>query len=248
MPTNGTSNSKLTGVEHLFIDRLPARRLIDFRTHRYTPSFLMSNASRFLDHKWIDLLALEAFLEKAATGDLNASRRTDLSPADRRLLDTLSVRKATAFRDHIHTPHFIASNAARFLDHACIDVTLLRDFLCSTPTHNSSTPSNPIHVKTETNPPSVPPPPAFLVKREPVSVAIPPSIKMRTTNHGGHEIIELLSDSESDGAESDLEVTDVLMQGASRSSSPIPQRPLGEIDSENEAAFSSGPLQPHFGA
>jgi hypothetical protein len=52
---------------------------------------------------------------------------------------------------------------------------------------------------------------------------------MRTTNHGGHEIIELLSDSESDGAESDLEVTDVLMQGASRSSSPIPQRPLGEI-------------------
>jgi hypothetical protein len=35
MPSNGTSNSKLTGVEHLFIDRLPARarRLIDFRTH-----------------------------------------------------------------------------------------------------------------------------------------------------------------------------------------------------------------------
>ncbi|KAJ7925365.1 hypothetical protein B0H13DRAFT_2570993 [Mycena leptocephala] len=93
MATNGTSNSKLTGVEHLFIDRLPARRLIDFRTHVYTPSFLMSNASRFLDHEWIDLLALEAFLEKAATGDLNASTRTDLSPADRRLLDTLSVRE-----------------------------------------------------------------------------------------------------------------------------------------------------------
>jgi hypothetical protein len=63
----------------------------------------MSNASRFLDHEWIDLLALEAFLEKAATGDLNASTRTDLSPADRRLLDTLSVWEATAFRDHVRS-------------------------------------------------------------------------------------------------------------------------------------------------
>lgn len=69
----------------------------------YTPSFLMSNASRFLDHEWIDLLALEAFLEKAATGDLNTSTRTDLSQADRRLLDTLSVQEATAFRDHVRS-------------------------------------------------------------------------------------------------------------------------------------------------
>jgi hypothetical protein len=45
---------------------------------------------------------------------------------------------------------------------------------------------------------------------------------MHTLNDGGHEIIELLSDSESDGAEFDLEVTDILMHGASRSSSPIP--------------------------
>jgi hypothetical protein len=115
-----------------------------------------------------------------------------------------------------------------------IDVTLLRDFLRSTPAHISlSTPSNLVHVKIETNPPSVPPPTAFLVKLEPVSMAIPhphAPIKMRTLNDGGHEIIELLSDSESDGAESGLEVTDVLMHGASRSSSPIPQRLLSEID------------------
>ncbi|KAJ7815126.1 hypothetical protein B0H13DRAFT_2293478 [Mycena leptocephala] len=184
-----------------------SRRVIDRLPH----PFLSSNASRFLDHEWVDLLALEAFLEKAATGDLNASTRTDLSPADRRL-------------------RILFRSGRRLLSG-------IMDFLCSTPNHNSSTPSNPIHVKPETNPPSVPPPPACSVKGEPVSVAIPPSIKMRTTNHGGHEIIELLSDSESDGAESDFEVTDVLMQGASRSSSPIPQRPLGEIDSEDEAAI-----------
>jgi hypothetical protein len=104
-----------------------------------------------------------------------------------------------------------------------INVTLLRDFLRSTPAHISlSTPSNLVHVKIETNPPSVPPT-TFSVKLEPVS--IPPShvpIKMHTLNDGGHEIIELLSDSESDGAEFDLEVTDILMHGASRSSSPIP--------------------------
>ncbi|KAJ7877196.1 hypothetical protein B0H13DRAFT_2668463 [Mycena leptocephala] len=123
MSTDSTSNSKHTATEQLFIDRLSARRLIDFRTHMYPP----------------------AFLEKVATGDLNASTHTDLSAADRRLLDTLSVREATAFRNHMHT-----------------------------------------------------------------------------LNDGGHEIIELLSDSESDGADFDLEVTDILMHGASRSSSPIP--------------------------
>jgi hypothetical protein len=65
----------------------------------YAPSFIMSNASRFLDHEWIDL----PFLEKAATGDLNASTRTDLSAADRRLLDTISVREANAFRNHVRS-------------------------------------------------------------------------------------------------------------------------------------------------
>ncbi|KAJ7812281.1 hypothetical protein B0H13DRAFT_2294411 [Mycena leptocephala] len=150
MSTDGTSNSKHTATEQLFIDRLSARRLIDFRTHMYPPRFSHVQCVSLprvqdLDHECIDLPVLEAFLEKVATGDLNASTRTDLSAADRRLLDTLSVREATAFRNHMHT-----------------------------------------------------------------------------LNDGGHEIIELLSDSESDGAEFDLEVTDILMHGASRSSSPIP--------------------------
>ncbi|KAJ7867305.1 hypothetical protein B0H13DRAFT_2281228 [Mycena leptocephala] len=231
MSADGTRNSKHTADEQLFINRVSARRLMDFCTHMYTPGFLVSNSSRFLDHEWVDLPALKYFLETPATYDPNAaSTRTDLSAADRCLLDTISVRELTAFRNHVHTPHFIVSHAPRFLDHRWIDVTLLREFL-----------------KIEANPPLVPPPTALSVKLEVGLIAIPPShapIKTRTLNAGGHEIIELLSDSESDGAESDLEVTDVLMHGSSRSSSPVSQQFLGEIGSDDETAISSGPFQP----
>jgi hypothetical protein len=121
------------------------------------------------------------------------------------------------------------SHTPRFLDHRWIDVTLLREFLRASPAY---LPSNPVHIKIEANPLLVPPPTAVSVKLEVGLIAIPPShapIKTRTLNASGHEIIELLSDSESDGAESDLEVTDVLMHGASRSSSPVSQQVLGEI-------------------
>ncbi|KAJ7817561.1 hypothetical protein B0H13DRAFT_1922857 [Mycena leptocephala] len=148
------------------------------------------------------------------------------------------------YRIRVHTPHFIVSHAPRFLDHRWIDVTLLREFLRASPAY---LPSNPAHVKIEANPPLVPPPTAVSIKLEVGLIAILPShapIKTRTLNAGGHEIIELLSDSESDSAESDLEVTDVLMHGASRSSSPVSQQLLGEIGSDDETAISSGPFQP----
>ena len=59
----------------------------------YTPGFLVSNASRFLDYKWVDLPVLKYFLETPATYDPNTtSTRTGLSAADRRLLDPISVR------------------------------------------------------------------------------------------------------------------------------------------------------------
>jgi hypothetical protein len=58
----------------------------------YTPGFLVSNASRFLDHKWVDLPMLKYFLETPATYDPDAaSTRTDLSAADRHLLELQSV-------------------------------------------------------------------------------------------------------------------------------------------------------------
>ncbi|KAJ7831666.1 hypothetical protein B0H13DRAFT_2289225 [Mycena leptocephala] len=215
MSADGTHNSKHTD-EQLFIDRVSARRLMDFCTHIYTPGFLVSNASRFLDHEWVDLPALKYFLGTPATCDPNAaSTRTDLSAADRCLLDTISVRSYW------------------------IDITLLREFLRASPAY---LPSNPVHVKIEANPPLVPPPTPVSVKLEVGLIAIPPShapVKTHTLNTGGHEIIEPLSDSESDGAESDLEVTDVLMHGASRSSSPISQQLLGEIGSDDETAISS---------
>ncbi|KAJ7869253.1 hypothetical protein B0H13DRAFT_2280827 [Mycena leptocephala] len=171
MSADGTCNSKHTADEQLSIDRVSARRLMDFYTHMYTPGFLVSNASRFLDHEWVDLPTLKYFLETPATYDPNAaSTRTDLSAADRCLLDTISVRELTAFRNYVHTPHFIVSNVPRFLDHRWIDVTLLREFLRASPAY---LPSNPVHVKIEANPPLVPPPTAVSVKLEVGLIAIP---------------------------------------------------------------------------
>ncbi|KAJ7906241.1 hypothetical protein B0H13DRAFT_1880803 [Mycena leptocephala] len=129
MSADGTRNSKHTADEQLFIDRVSARRLMDFCTYY--------------------------FLETPATYDPNAaSTRTDLSAADRRLLDIISIRELTAFRNHVHTPHFIVSHSPRFLDHCGVDVTLLRDFLRASPAYP---PSNPVHVKIEANPPLVAP-------------------------------------------------------------------------------------------
>lgn len=80
-------------------------------------------------------------------------------------------------------------------------------------------PSKPIQVKVETA--------AVLVKPEPQPTNIPSvtaPVKMRILNEEGHDVFELLSDSDSDaGRDSDLEVTDALIRGASRSSSPVPQ-------------------------
>ncbi|KAJ7792780.1 hypothetical protein B0H13DRAFT_2393893 [Mycena leptocephala] len=210
MSADGTHNSKHTADdEQLFIDRVSARRLMDFCTHMYTPGFLVSNASRFLDHEWVDLPALKYFLGYPPLVIRTPPQQGQISV---QLTGVFSIP--------------------------------FQEFLRASPAY---LPSNPVHVKIEANPPLVPPPTPVSVKLEVGLIAILPShapVKTRTLNAGGHEIIELLSDSESDGAESDLEVTDVLMHGASRSSSPVSQQLLGEIGSDDETAISSGPFQP----
>lgn len=87
-------------------------------------------------------------------------------------------------------------------------------------------PSAPVRVSVEA--------PAILVKLEAQTTGIPSihapvhgPVKMRTLNEGGHEVFELCSDSDSDaGHDSDVEVTDALTHGASRSSSPFHPGPL----------------------
>ncbi|KAJ6467259.1 hypothetical protein C8R45DRAFT_938618 [Mycena sanguinolenta] len=59
-------------------------------------------------------------------GTLAASQHT---PADLEYLDSLSARQLMEFRNHLFHPRYIESNAAKFLDNAWIDITLLREFL-----------------------------------------------------------------------------------------------------------------------
>lgn len=67
----------------------------------YSPGYITSNALRFLDHEWIDLPALKLFLDTPAASDVTTSMHPDLSPADRRLLDSLSVREVFDFRSYV---------------------------------------------------------------------------------------------------------------------------------------------------
>ncbi|KAJ6608663.1 hypothetical protein B0H10DRAFT_1955216 [Mycena sp. CBHHK59/15] len=100
---------------------------------------------------------------------------------------------------------YIASHAGQFLDHKWINIPTLRDFL-----HQNL-------LDTGLNASSRP----FLIKQEPQSTVVPcnlpGSVKMRTLNKGGQEVLEIVFDSEID--DSDIEVSEVLIRTASRSSS-----------------------------
>ncbi|KAJ7898023.1 hypothetical protein B0H14DRAFT_3424883 [Mycena olivaceomarginata] len=156
----------------LFINALPARRLMDFRNYMYSPLYITSNAAGFLCHEWIDLPALKGFLASSATAaDSNASTRPDVSPADKSFLDSLSAAELNAFRIYVYSPAYILSNAPQFLD-----LTWNMKAITSVP------PSLPVSIKVEA--------PVISVKVEPPndgSPSIPAPIKIRTLTEGGHE-------------------------------------------------------------
>ncbi|KAJ7321108.1 hypothetical protein DFH08DRAFT_1086023 [Mycena albidolilacea] len=107
MADTTANNSKHTPAEQLFINALPARRLMDFRNYMYSPLYITSNAAGFLCHEWIDLPALKGFLASSATAaDSNASTRPD-----------------------VYSPAYILSNAQQFLDLTWVDTRSLRSFL-----------------------------------------------------------------------------------------------------------------------
>ncbi|KAJ7434269.1 hypothetical protein B0H11DRAFT_2118810 [Mycena galericulata] len=158
-------------------------------------------------------------------------------PADQAFLDGLSARQLMMdFRNYLYSPMYIKLNAGKFLDHEWVDIPTLKEYLhqihqnpdLDASSTRPATPSDPVRVKIETPLPSATPRPAISVKAEPQPIRLPPPagdspIKMRTLTEGGREVIEVLSDSESDAADSDsdLEVMEVL-QTTSRSSSTIP--------------------------
>ncbi|KAJ7818916.1 hypothetical protein B0H14DRAFT_3738463 [Mycena olivaceomarginata] len=195
MADTTSNNSKHTPAEQLLINALPARRLMDFRNYMYSLLYITSNAAGFLCHEWIDLPALKGFLASSATAaDSNASTRPDVSPADKSFLDSLSVAELNAFRSYVYSPAYILSNAPQFLDLTWVDTRSLRSFLAQNMKAITSVPpSLPVSIKVEA--------PVISVKVEPPndgSPSIPAPIKIRTLTEGGHEVLELYSDSESE--------------------------------------------------
>ncbi|KAJ6580380.1 hypothetical protein DFH09DRAFT_1440744 [Mycena vulgaris] len=173
-----------------------------------------------------------------------------LSPTDRGLLDSLSVRLRTwsdGFPQFIYSPACIRANAAMFLDNEWIKVSELRDFRFLSrrdPPVPVSFP--PLHV------------PPTRVKQETVDSrfaatpikleieAVVALVRTRTLQDGGREVVEILSDSEDDsgtgiGEDIDLdsvfEVAETLFRSASRSSSIPASFPTS--DSEDESGQRS---------
>ncbi|KAJ6549308.1 hypothetical protein DFH09DRAFT_1502776 [Mycena vulgaris] len=125
----------------------------------------------------------------------------------------------------IHSPAHIRSNAAVFLDNAWIDVSQLRSFLRERESGHASSLTRLPRVKHENPDLAL----AAVVKVEPGSKpALPRKAIFRTRTEAGREIVEILSDSDSDPESAnngtgvdfdpDFEVADALLR-SSRSSS-----------------------------
>ncbi|KAJ6530760.1 hypothetical protein B0H19DRAFT_1328025 [Mycena capillaripes] len=143
-------------------------------------------------------------------------------PADESFLDNLSGRDLIEFRNYIHAPAYIRANAAVFLSNDWIIMSDLREFLrtrnsalgpaVTLPAVKQEAPDlRPIHLP---------------VKLELISggATVVDPVRTRTLREGDRDIVEILSDSDEDGADdSDFEVSQALIRGASRSSSvPAP--------------------------
>ncbi|KAF8120934.1 hypothetical protein K438DRAFT_2005604 [Mycena galopus ATCC 62051] len=166
----------------------------------------------------------------------------------------MSPAKLMDFRNYLFSPTYITHNAGQFLNDEWVDIGLFREYLRRTaqgpvsdavPKHSSPA-SGPVRVKTEAPVSLIP---AF-VKAEPEPVDLPHAsgdIKLRTLNEDGHEIFELLSDSDAgEDHDSDQEVIEALRR-TSRSSSAIPPSVADDVNDDIEVVKSGGgPPHPNF--
>ncbi|KAJ7800698.1 hypothetical protein B0H14DRAFT_2615963 [Mycena olivaceomarginata] len=152
------------------------------------------------------------------------------APADQQLIDSTTSRQLMEFRNYVgrivmFSCAYIDSNAGRFLENDWID-----------PTHLFIIPST--HVKIESAPALLPSASTALIKQEPQSTVLDTlssnPIKICTLTEGGQEILEILSDTDHSDTDSDLEVTTILTQGASRSSSAAPVQMHLEDDRDDD--------------
>ncbi|KAJ7469936.1 hypothetical protein B0H11DRAFT_2042902 [Mycena galericulata] len=116
------------------------------------------------------------------------------SVADQQFIDGLSTRVIMDFRSSVYQPAYIAAHANIFINHEWIDIDALRLFVERAPQPELSSPpsGSPIgRVKLEHD--------ASTTRLSSAgSISAHPIVKTRTLEEGGREVLEILSDSESD--------------------------------------------------
>ncbi|KAJ7835870.1 hypothetical protein B0H13DRAFT_1913361 [Mycena leptocephala] len=69
MATDAGTGSKHTPADREYLDSLSARQLMDFRDYLFSPTFIARNASKFLDHGWVDVAPLREYLGQPQTSE-----------------------------------------------------------------------------------------------------------------------------------------------------------------------------------
>ncbi|KAJ7906087.1 hypothetical protein B0H13DRAFT_2663025 [Mycena leptocephala] len=130
MSLTGMNPSKHTADNSEFLDGLPARQLIAFRTHIYAPGYLIPNTTQFLDNEWIEISpVLKDFL--------------------RRISSDCRVKPQVLSRSHQHFVTCSTKFQGKYRAHIIpdyVDENLLARLLPPVLTANSSEPSRRDHV------------------------------------------------------------------------------------------------------
>ncbi|KAJ6605219.1 hypothetical protein DFH09DRAFT_1353754 [Mycena vulgaris] len=115
------------------------------------------------------------------------------SAADNALIDGLPTRVVIAFRNSIYRSEYVASNASMFLDNDWINMDQLKHFLARPDTDSHPSDALQTRVKLESDASTR----LFAAERQAPS-SINAKIKTRTLKEGNKEVLEILSDSDSE--------------------------------------------------
>ncbi|KAJ6587438.1 hypothetical protein DFH09DRAFT_1427476 [Mycena vulgaris] len=115
------------------------------------------------------------------------------SVTDNALIDGLPTRVVIAFRNSIYQSEYVASNASMFLDNDWINMDQLKHFLARPDTDSHSSDTLQTRVKLESDASTR----LFAAERQ-VPSSVNAKIKTRTLKEGNKEVLEILSDSDSE--------------------------------------------------
>ncbi|KAK7034090.1 hypothetical protein R3P38DRAFT_3496289 [Favolaschia claudopus] len=133
----------------------------------------------------------------------------------RRRLDSLSGRDVIRFRDYMHSPAEIRKNPEKFQGRAWIDVFEVRQWLAQQNTTDSGAVS--VRIEPTSARGSLPAIKIESGDTSGLSLNTTDTVRLRTYQENGHDVLEILLDNDSDIEE----VSDALLQPSGRSSSPL---------------------------